>query len=209
MSRGGRRLALVWLLIAASATAALAGPPTDQLKARVDRVLEVLRNPPPGDRERQRQLIHEIASEAFDWNDVARRALGQYWPRVPDAERQEYVRLFTELVERSYFPHIESYSGEKIDYVGDTIDGDYATVRTVIHTKAGNDVPVDYRMQLEADDRWMVYDVMVEGVSLVGNYRSQFHSVISTSSFDALLTRLRARLANPDAEEPPPPPRRR
>src|SRR5438093_1377324 len=112
--------------------------------------------------------------------------------RSTPREQQEFVALFRDLLERAYVTKIETYTGEPIAYVGESVDGDQATVRTKITTKQNQEVPIDYRMLRQAD-RWRVYDVLVEGVSLVGNYRTQFDGIIKTSSFEELVKKLKAR----------------
>jgi phospholipid transport system substrate-binding protein len=177
----------------------VAGPPTDQLRESVDAVLKTLESP-DGDRERnvseRRTAIRKTASSIFDFEESARRALGRHWQARTPRERAEFVRLFTDLLEHTYLGQIEQYSGEGVSYVGESIDGDQAIVRTKIITKQGTEVPVDYRMR-RAGDRWQVYDVVIEGLSLIANYRSQFNRIIRTSSYEDLVTRLRAKELSP------------
>ena len=170
-----------------------AGAPTDQLRTQIDRVIKTVEDPElkgeakAGDR---RAAVRKIAYETFDFPEMAKRALARHWqPRTP-AEREEFVKLFAELLERAYVSRIENYGGEKIAYNGDTIEGDAALVKTKIVTKQGTDVPIDYRM-LKKSDRWMVYDVAIEGVSLINNYRTQFNKIIQTSSYQALVDRMK------------------
>jgi len=107
-------------------------------------------------------------------------------------EREEFIKLFGDLLERSYISKIELYGGEKISYVGESVDGDVATVRSKILAKQGTEVPVDYRM-LRRGDRWMVYDVIIEGVSLISNYRTQFNKIIQTSSYQELVKKMKTK----------------
>src|SRR6267143_1959470 len=108
-----------------------------------------------------------------------------------EKDRQEFTALFTDLIERAYISKIERYSGERIAYAGEAVDGGLATVRTRFVTKQGTEVPVDYRMQ-QRGDRWLVYDVSVEGVSLINNYRTQFEKIIQTSSYAELVRKMKA-----------------
>ena len=112
------------------------------------------------------------------------------WQSLGEKDRQEFVSVFADLLQRSYISKIERYSGEKITYAGDSIDGDVATVKTRFAAKRGTEVPVDYRM-LKRGDRWLVYDVNVEGVSLVANYRTQFNKIIQTASYQELITKMK------------------
>jgi len=111
---------------------------------------------------------------------------------LSEQDRQEFTGLFADLLERGYVARIEEYSGEKIVYAGDNVDADSAIVKTRFTTKSGTEIPVDYRM-LRKGDRWLVYDVTVEGLSLVSNYRGQFNKIIETSSFQDLVKRMKAR----------------
>jgi phospholipid transport system substrate-binding protein len=185
------------LLVLLSSGAAVAGVPTDQLRTSIDQVIKLLEDPAlkaEGAAAERRAALRRVASETFDFQETARRALGRHWQGLSEAERQEFTELFADLLERAYVSRIEQYSGEKITYAGDAIEpgGQMATVRTKFSLKNGSDVPVDYRM-LKRDDRWRVYDVSVEGISLVANYRSQFNRVIETSSYRELVQRLKAR----------------
>jgi phospholipid transport system substrate-binding protein len=179
----------------AAASDALAGPPTDQLKASIDAVLRTLDDPALRQDARttqRRGKVRAIANEIFDWPETAKRSLARHWSGRSDAERQEFVRLFGDLLERSYISQIEKYGGERITYAGEQIDGDQAVVRTKIITKQGTEVPVDYRM-LRRGDRWMVYDVVIEGVSMVSNYRTQFNKIIQTSSYAELVRKMKVK----------------
>jgi phospholipid transport system substrate-binding protein len=174
-----------------------AGPPTDQLRTRIDRVVKTLEEPElkkEGKARERRAAVRKIAEEIFDFAETARRSLGRHWqPRTP-AERKEFVDLFANLLERSYLSKIELYNGEKITFLGDTIDGDQATVRTKLLTKQGTEIPVDYKMARQSD-RWLVYDVVIEGVSLIANYRTQFNKIIQTSSYQELVRKMKTKQA--------------
>jgi phospholipid transport system substrate-binding protein len=185
-------VAVFWLLAACEAWA---GPPTDQIRSAVDQVLKVLSDPElkkPNRTVERRRAIRSVANELFDFGEISRRSLGQYWQARTPAEREEFIRLFADLIERSYISQIENYSGEKIQYVGETADGGRVMVKTLIVTKQGTAVPVDYRM-LAQGDRWRAYDVTIEGVSLVANYRAQFNTIIQRSGYEGLVERLRSR----------------
>ena len=188
-------LSAVAVVALMAARAGEAGVPTDQLRGRVDRVIALLTDPDlatDGRIAERRASMRRLADEVFDFAEISRRSLARHWsPRTP-AEREEFVRLFGELVERAYISKIELYSGEKIDYIGEIADGDTTTVRTRIITKQGTPIPVDYRMS-QQDGRWRAYDVLIEGVSLVGNYRTQFNTVLQRSSYDDLVKTLRVR----------------
>jgi phospholipid transport system substrate-binding protein len=193
----------IWGAIAAVVTlttVAAAAEPTDALKARIDRVLMLLEE--PGDRQAE---IRKVAEEIFDFEEMSRRALGPHWnARTPD-ERREFITLFTDLLERSYLARVEGGRGGKVLYTGESVSGDEASVRTRIVTPQRPEIPVDYRMHRKAG-RWQIYDVNIEGISLVNNYRSQFNAVIQSSSYAALVERLRSK--EPDTAASPRSPRR-
>jgi phospholipid transport system substrate-binding protein len=173
---------------------ARAGAPTDQLKTSVEQIVRVLEDPSLRAEARTRERRAAIRKEAevvFDFAETAKRALGRHWQGLSEKDRGEFTALFTDLIERAYISKIERYSGERIAYAGEAVDGGLATVRTRFVTKQGTEVPVDYRMQ-QRGERWLVYDVSVEGVSLINNYRTQFDKIIQTSSYAELLRKMKA-----------------
>jgi len=191
-----RTLALILTLNLALAVApALAGQPTEVVKGTVDEVLRLLSDPAlksPAKRSQRRQMVKSTIDRYFDYEEMAKRCLGASWRSLNAAQRTEFVRLFGELLEASYYDKIERYTDEKIAYTGENLDGDFAEVRSVIVRK--NDrIPMDYRL-LHKSSNWMVYDVVIEGVSLVSNYRSQFGRVVSESGYGELVRRLRVKV---------------
>jgi phospholipid transport system substrate-binding protein len=196
---GALRRVVTWTCVLASIAAgpAWAGVPTDQLRDAIDRVIRALEEPAlKGDARvaDRRRAVRKIASDLFDFSEMARRSLGRHWQGLGERERQEFANLFTDLLERSYISRIENYRGERISYVNERTEGDAATVATRIVTKNGTEVPVDYRM-LRRGERWLVYDVNIEGVSLINNYRTQFNKIIQTSSYVELVRRMKAKQA--------------
>jgi phospholipid transport system substrate-binding protein len=172
---------------------AVAGQPSEQLRARMDRVIGVLEDGALKARpEARRAALRGAATEIFDFTEITRRSLGRHWQAASPAEREELTHLLTALLERAYLGRIEQYSGERIVMAGESVDGELATVRTRLVSKGGTEIPVDYRMH-RAGDRWLAYDVSVEGVSLVANYRAQFNKIIQSSSAQVLVQRLRAK----------------
>ena len=172
---------------------AAAGTPTDQLRERIDRIVSILDDGGlKTDPAARKAALRGVAGEIFDFTEITKRALGRHWLSASTAERDELVQLLTALLEKSYMVRIEQYSGERISWVGESVEGDLATVRTHFMTRSGTPIPVDYRLA-RAGDRWLAYDVSIEGVSLVANYRAQFTKIIQTSSTQALVEKLRAR----------------
>ena len=194
---------MVVSVVVATVMPAVAGAPTDQLKQRVDEVIKVVDDPAMMGKTAERQAaVRKIAEDVFDYPDTAQRALGVHWNARSPQERQEFVQLFADLLDRAYVGKIDLYQGEKVRYAGETVNGDEATVKTRIVTKRGSEVPVDYRMHLK-NGRWLVYDVIIEGVSLVSNYRMQFNKVVQTESYQSLVQKLRAKETDPAASPSP------
>ncbi len=182
------------LILAVGAAHGWAETPAGEVRLQIERVVKVLADPglkAPGREQQRHAAIRQIGEETFDLGEMTRRTLGPHWQGLTEAERAEFVTLFADLLDRAYFTRIAAYNGEKITVLGDSIDGDLATVRTRIVTPQG-EIPVDYRM-LRRGDRWVVYDVLIEGVSLVANYRAQFNKIIQTSSYQALVGKLKAK----------------
>jgi phospholipid transport system substrate-binding protein len=184
-------------LILGIAVPAWAGEPMDQIKQTTDTILSIVSDPAlkvPSKAEERRRRIRNAVDQRFDWEEMARRSLARHWAQRTDEEKKEFIRLFGDLLERTYMEKIESYSGEKVQYEGDTLEGDYAVVRVKIVTRKNVDIPVEYRLQKKGNN-WLVYDVSIEGVSLVNNYRTQFNSIIVGSSYADLVKRLKAKVA--------------
>ena len=193
-----RALAVFLLAVLAVAPGfALSGGATEALRPAVDRVLHILADPALHGAQRtpeRRAAIHDIMAGVIDFPDAARRALGVHWQGRTEVERDEFVGLFRELVSYSYIVTMEGYSGQTVAFVGESERDDTVIVLTRMQGRQGPAVPIDYRMH-ERNGRWLVYDVVVEGVSLVSNYRDQFNSIVRTTSYTELVTRMRARVA--------------
>jgi len=191
-------MSLILLFALSSVHGAWAGPPTDQLREGVERVLTILRDPElAGEKkaDQRKTAINKVAGEIFDFDEMAKRSLGQHWDQRTPAEREEFGRLFTELIQRSYVSKVDQHGGAtKMTYRGETVDDDYAVVRTTIPLAHGNEMPLDYRMH-NTSDRWQVYDLSMDGISLVANYRSQFNKIIRTSSYAALVAKFKSNQA--------------
>ena len=175
---------------------AWAGPPTDQLREGVDRVVKILKDPElKGDArtDQRRTAISKAADEIFDFAETAKRSLGPHWAQRTPVEREEFIHLFTALIQRTYIGKVDQYNSE-MTFQGDTIDGDHAVARTTLLFSKGGTMSLDYLMH-HPRDRWQVYDINIDGISLVANYRAQFNKTIRTSSYEALVTTLRSRQA--------------
>jgi phospholipid transport system substrate-binding protein len=190
-----RGLATVGLLVLSTVQGGWAATAQEQLKGAIERVVSTLDSPAmkgEGKAADRRAAVRLIANEIFDFGEIARRSLGRYWQPLSEAQRAEFVGLFGDLLERSYISKIELYGGEKIVYSGERMDGDLAIVSTKILTKNGTEVPIDYRL-FRRGDNWKVYDVNIEGISLVSNYRTQFNKIIQSSGYNTLVDRMKAK----------------
>lgn len=195
--RGGWRWLAIVGMVLGTVSGAQAGPVTNQLRddlAQVFRVIEETSVERAGangiDVGKRREAIRRVAAPVFDWREMTSRTLGQHWQARSEAERTEFVQIFSDLVNRAYITQLERYSGEAIRYISERIEGDLGGVSTRFVTKQGREIPVDYRV-ISRDGRWRIYDVVVQGVSLVSNYRSQFDKVIRSSSYPELVKRIR------------------
>lgn len=183
-----KALALILLAMAPMATPS----PTEVVQSGIEHVVQVVQDYDaghPDSAEKRRSEIRRAAGRLFDFQEMARRTLARHWTERTQGEREEFVSLFRDLLERSYISKLENFSGEQIVYLGETVDGEYATVRSKIVGR-GNEMALAYRLHL-VNARWAVYDVLVEGVSFVGNYRSQFNRIISKGSYEELVRKLR------------------
>jgi phospholipid transport system substrate-binding protein len=178
---------VAWLMVA-GAIAAPAGP-REVVQTAVGRVIAAMQQDPA--RQQARAEIRKAAASLFDFQEMARRTLTRHWTGRAPEEQAEFVRLFTDLLEGSYIARIESWSGEKIVYTSEAVDGGFASVRSKIITRRA-EVGIEYRL-LQRDGRWRVYDVLMDGVSFVATYRSEFERIIQQSSWAGLMDKLRKR----------------
>jgi len=198
----GRSLAAWFLVTFAAASPATA--PRDVVQIALTRVVAVLESQPDFDRgthvdfaEKRRVEIRKIAADLFDYQEMSRRALSRHWAAHTPSQHTEFVGLFTDLLERSYVGRIEAFTGEKISIIGQSVDANYATVRSRITGKR-RETTLDYRLYLD-DGRWRVYDIVIDGVSFVSTYRNEFDRVIRASSYATLVERMKQKQLAVDA----------
>ena len=175
--------------------AALAGEPTERVRSAVD-ALYRLASPPartPAERREHDLAAAEVMDRLFDWKAMARQTLRQHWEQRTAAERDEFTRLFAELFRHAYAARLSLVDASGFRYTGETITAERATVGTQVVTKRGSAIGVTYSLGQDTAQGWRVHDVLVEGISLLDNYRTQFTSIIARSSYDALVERLRSR----------------
>ncbi len=188
---------LLFLLAIAVASTALAGEPTEEIKETTDKIISILTDPALKDSsktEERRKLIRQAVDERFDWEELSRRSLARHWTQRTDEEKKEFISLFSDLLERTYMDKVDSYSGERVFYEGETLDGNYGIVNVKIVTETDAEIAAEYRVRRK-EDGWYVYDISINGVSLVNNYRTQFNTIILQSSYENLVKRLKAKLA--------------
>jgi phospholipid transport system substrate-binding protein len=180
-----------------------AGVPGDQVRQTADKVLAILKDPQlkgESKKNERREKLREVIYQRFDFTEMARRSLGSEWRRRSAEEQKEFVKLFTGLLERAYLDNIESYNGEKFRYLKEQEDNNHAEVDTKIIDNKGQEFSVNYRLHKVNGD-WKVYDVVIEDISLVNNYRSQFNRVLATSSYEELVNRMKGKTLSAPARE--------
>ncbi len=169
---------------------------TTEVKQTVDDIIKIVTNSElkkPSNEHKRRAAIKRVLSSIFDQQEMAKRSLGRYWNQRTPAERKQFVDLFSSLLENSYAGKIESYNNEKILYTKESIEGNYAEVHSKIITPKHDEFSLDYRLLKESNGKWMVYDVVIEGVSLVSNYRTQFNKIINANGYPELVKKLQTK----------------
>ena len=177
---------LFFALAAASAVQSADQTPTEQVKATVDQVLRILREHPSSENEQLQRVI----AQRFDFAEMSQRSLGSRWRKLTRAEQQEFVDVFTKLLKENYLGQIKAYQNQEVRFTGERRDSDFAVVETRIVPQQGEPIAINYRLQLSGGE-WKVYDVVIEDVSLVNNYRSQFNRVLARNSFSDLIRRMK------------------
>jgi len=180
-----------------------AGVPGDQVHQTTDKLLAILKDPQlkgESKKNERRDKLKELIYQRFDFTEMARRSLGSEWRRRSPEEQKEFVKLFTGLLERTYLDNIESYNGEKFQYLKEQEDNNHAQVDTKIIDNKGQEVSVNYRLHKVNGD-WKVYDVVIAEISLVNNYRSQFNRVLAKSSYEELVNRMKGKTFSAAATE--------
>lgn len=190
-------------LFFSSLSFAQAGP-TVQVKSTIDRVLDVLRDPTLKGEEKdvaRGKVLKKVIYARFDFSEMAKRSLGVHWRKRTAKEQQEFIDVFADLLERSYRKKIERYTDQEIIYSSEQVDGKYGVVSTRIADKRENlEIPIEYRV-IRTDGDWLVYDVVIDGISLISNYRSQFNRIIQRESYAELVKKMRVKRETDIAEE--------
>jgi len=188
--------AFAFLMALGVSSVSVAGGPTEDIRKTTERIIAIVTDPGLKEADKARERARQIRSavdERFDWEEMSRRTLARHWKERTQKEKEEFVDLFSKLLERTYLDKVESYSGEKVLYVDEKAEGNYGLVGVKIVTKQETEIQVDYRLRNKGKE-WLVYDISVEGVSLVNNYRKQFNSILTRSSFKDLMEKLRSKV---------------
>jgi phospholipid transport system substrate-binding protein len=183
---------LLLLLGGVAVQPAVAGGATEAMKSTIDEVLKIVQDKElkqPEKTQERRQRLEQVIGDRFDYPEMSKRSLGAPWNTLSDKDKQEFVVLFKTLLTNSYAEKIETYSGEGVQYINERTEKNYAEVRTKVLT-GKTEIPLDYRLLNKGND-WWVYDVVVDGVSLVNNYRGQFSKILRSSTYADLVDQLR------------------
>jgi phospholipid transport system substrate-binding protein len=170
-----------------------AGAPTEEIRTAIDQGVEVLKSAKLENSKQRAQVINQlrdIVYTRFDFEEMAKRSLGSHWRRINPQQQKEFVNAFTELLETTYADRIDLYEGQQVEYVGETIDKNYAEVNTKVIGKNRETYSVDYKLH-QVGGKWRIYDVVAENISVVNNYRSQFNRVVVNSSIEELIKRIK------------------
>ena len=184
---------VIAIVLVSGLVPASAGEPTEQIRAAINKGVQILQESHldvKKDRPKIIQRLREIVYPLFDFKEMAKRSLGSHWRELTAKQQEEFSSLFKDLLEKSYANKIDLYDGQKVMYTQETVDKDFAQVDTKVVGKNGESFPVNYRLT-QVDGKWRIYDVVVADISLVNNYRSQFHRVIVNSSFQELIDKLK------------------
>ena len=187
---GGGTLSLIFFIGVCLALGVEA--PTVVVKNTIDEVIQLVTDEKlkvPEQASHRRELLEETIGKKFDFEEMAKRSLAAHWKGRNASEHHEFVTLFRKLLSNTYAGKIENYSGETVNYLKERLKDGYAEVQTNMNS-AKTEISLNYRLILKGS-HWRVYDVVVNGVSLVKNYRSQFARIIHRSSYDNLVTTLR------------------
>ena len=190
-------LSLLFFLIFSQHVVCQAAEPLDTLKNSIDKVVAILKAPEFQDsdeKDAQKKAIWDIIEKIFDFDEMSRRTTAQYWRGFSQDEKQEFSRLFSELLGNTYLDRIQKYKGEKIDYLSQEMTSD---IKSVVETKIvrkDTDIPISYSM-FKTHGAWKIYDVKIEGVSLIQNYRAQFTKVLINKSPADLIEMLKNKVS--------------
>ena len=175
---------------------AQAGVATDRIKSATDKLIEILSDhdlDPPEMAEKRERMIRETVDTVFDWAAFSQRALGQHWKKLNKKEKEEFIPLFGKLIERTYMDKTRQYSGQRMNFINEETYGKYGLVNAEVVLNKETNVPIQFRV-IKKNKTWFIYDVQVEGISLVNNYRVQFNTILIKSGYGELVSKLKKKL---------------
>lgn len=184
---------MLFLFLAAMPGPASAGAPTEQVQSTVDHILGILKNPRlKGDaaKKERREQLREAIFARFDFPEMSKRSLGTQWRKLSPNDQEEFVKLFTDLLERTYVNQIEAYKDEKVMFLKETLDNNFAEVQSRVVSGKGEEFSLNYRAH-RVGTEWKVYDVVVENISVINNYRAQFNRILVNQSYEELVRRMK------------------
>jgi phospholipid transport system substrate-binding protein len=187
---------VLFVLCLSAVTSTHAGEPLDLVRTAADKAIQVLKDPQLQSKDRKKERVErlkEVVNPIFDYEEMAKRALGAHWRRRTAAEQEEFVKLFRDFLEAIYSDKIDLYAGEKVVFGRESVDKDFAQVESSFINNKGEPFTVVYRLR-RSGGKWKVYDAVVENISIINNYRSQFDRVISGASYEELVKRLREKV---------------
>ena len=184
-------MAVAFMVLLTGTVALAQSGPQQELKKAIDDAIEILKQPDLGQKQ-QVEKLRVVLYPRFDFQEMAMRSLGSHWRRRTAEQKEEFTKLFTSLLEQTYAKTISSYDGQQVVYTGEKVDGKYAQVESKIVDKKGREFQINYRMFNRNND-WLIYDVVIENISLVNNYRAQFNRVITRNSYDQLVSKMRGK----------------
>jgi phospholipid transport system substrate-binding protein len=180
------------IMLAAAHGASADMSPTDSIRGSVDSILALLKNKEM-DQATRRKEMRKVINGRFDFRAMSQRTLATNWKKASSEQKQEFVQLFAQLIENTYIGRIEAYTNEKVDYPGEKVKGKKAVVETLILT-ASADIPINYKVYRKKNGEWWVYDVIIEGISLISNYRSSYQEIVSKEGFDGLIAKMKDKI---------------
>jgi len=172
--------------------AAADASPTDAVRGSVDSILTLLQNKEL-DQATRRKEMRKVINGRFDFRAMSQRTLATNWKKASKEQQQEFVQLFAQLIENTYIGRVEAYTDEKVDYPGEKVKGKKAVVETLILT-ASADIPINYKVYQKKNGEWWVYDVIIEGISLISNYRSSYQEIVKKEGFDGLIAKMKNKI---------------
>ena len=180
------------IVLTAANIAAADASPTDAVRGSVDSILTLLQNKEL-DHATRRKEMRKVISERFDFRAMSQRTLATNWKKASKEQQQEFVQLFAQLIENTYIGRVEAYTDEKVDFPGEKVKGKKAVVETLILT-ATADIPINYKVYQKKNGEWWVYDVIIEGISLISNYRSSYQEIVKKEGIDGLIAKMKTKI---------------